>query len=154
MDGGVEFVACDFPQANRLMLHVMAAFAEHEREQIAERTKAALAAARARGVKLGTNGKVLAEQNRKKAMEFAEQLRPIVTCYQGQGARTYQQLADRLNADGHRAQAGGTWNPTPARPARHPGLGLGEVPNGGPSAWLLLAPTPGLPFRQTAQVAP
>jgi DNA invertase Pin-like site-specific DNA recombinase len=53
MDASVDFVAVNMPNANRLTLHVMAAFAEHEREAIATRTKAALAAARARGVRLG-----------------------------------------------------------------------------------------------------
>ena len=53
MDGKVDFVCCDFPQANRLTLHVLAAVAEHEREMISERTRAGLAAAKERGVKLG-----------------------------------------------------------------------------------------------------
>jgi hypothetical protein len=41
MESGVDFVAADNPHANKLMLHMLAAFAEHEREQISERTKAA-----------------------------------------------------------------------------------------------------------------
>lgn len=53
MESGTDFVCCDNPHANRLMLHMLAAFAEHEREQISQRTKAALAAAKARGAKLG-----------------------------------------------------------------------------------------------------
>jgi DNA invertase Pin-like site-specific DNA recombinase len=53
MDSGVKFTACDNPHANELTIHVIAAVAQYERKMISERTKAALAAARARGVQLG-----------------------------------------------------------------------------------------------------
>jgi DNA invertase Pin-like site-specific DNA recombinase len=53
MDSGTEFVAVDMPQASRLTLHILAAVAEHEREMISQRTKAALAQAKARGTRLG-----------------------------------------------------------------------------------------------------
>src|ERR1700678_1802664 len=50
---GTKFVACDLPEANELVVHILAAVAQAERKAISERTKAALAAARARGVRLG-----------------------------------------------------------------------------------------------------
>ncbi len=53
MESGVDFVACDMPEASRLTLHILAAVAEHEREMISVRTKDALAAAKQRGTRLG-----------------------------------------------------------------------------------------------------
>ena len=53
MESGVEFTAVDNPHANKLTIHILAAVAQHEREMISERTKAALAAAKARGQRLG-----------------------------------------------------------------------------------------------------
>lgn len=52
MDLGVQFVAVDNP--NKLTVHILAAVAQHEREMIAQRTKDALQAAKARGVVLGS----------------------------------------------------------------------------------------------------
>lgn len=53
METGINFVACDMPNATPFMLHIYAAVAEEEARAISKRTKVALAAAKARGVKLG-----------------------------------------------------------------------------------------------------
>ena len=53
MESGIEFIAADNPAATKLTIHILAAVAESEREAISQRTKAALQAAKARGVSLG-----------------------------------------------------------------------------------------------------
>ena len=53
MGNGTDFIACDMPTATRLTIHILAAVAEHEREMISKRTKAALVEAKRRGTKLG-----------------------------------------------------------------------------------------------------
>ncbi len=95
MESGVEFAAVDFPQANRLTVHILAAVAEHEREMISARTKAALAAAKARGVVLGTPANLKhgdlgtrrsAEARSAKADARARDLAPVVEELQVAGA--------------------------------------------------------------------
>ena len=86
MESGVDFVAADNPHANKLMVHLLAAFAEHEREQISQRTKDALAAAKTRGIRLGRNGADrLAPAYRAEAVERARQLAPLLTELKGAG---------------------------------------------------------------------
>jgi DNA invertase Pin-like site-specific DNA recombinase len=114
MEAKTEFVAVDAPFANRLMVHIMAAFAEHERDQIAMRTRAALAAAKARGVKLGVNGARLAIQRKAEAAIHAESLRSQVGRLTEPGL-TLQAVADRLNEAGIPTREGACWAPTTVR---------------------------------------
>ena len=110
MDSGVEFIACDNPHATRLTLHILAAVAEHEREMIADRTKAALQAAKARGVLLGRHGvEHLAPANKAAAMGRADQLKPILAELSAAGM-SYQQIAAELTARGVTTPRGGRWH--------------------------------------------
>ena len=78
MESSVDFVAVDNPTANRLTIQILAAVAEDEARRISERTKAALARAKARGTKLGTSAKALAEKHRREANERARLLSSLV----------------------------------------------------------------------------
>jgi DNA invertase Pin-like site-specific DNA recombinase len=100
MESGVDFVAVDNPNANKLMVHIMAAFAEYERDQISQRTKAALAAAKERGVKLGVNGKeILSQKNKDAAKLFASNMKPVIENLYQQGITTIREITERLNTD-------------------------------------------------------
>jgi len=110
MESKVEFTACDFPTANRLTIHILAAVAEFEREAISRRTKEALAAAKARGVKLGNpNLKPDNEKRSREAQEFAESLRPTLEGFKVQGF-SQRRMVDELNALGVAARRGGLWS--------------------------------------------
>jgi DNA invertase Pin-like site-specific DNA recombinase len=93
MERKVEFVCCDMPTATPFMLHVYAAVAEEERRMIAARTKAGLAAAKAKGVELG-NAKLAAE-NRTAAIARAKEIKPVLRELRGMSARA---AAAELNA--------------------------------------------------------
>jgi len=109
LDSNVEIRAADVPEANRMMLQMLAVFAEHERRLIGERTKAALAAAKARGVKLGTNGAVLAARHKNEARARAESLRVYIDQIQADGITTFRGIAEALNNRSVRAPGGGLW---------------------------------------------
>ena len=117
---GVDFVAADMPNANRLTIRLMAVLAQEEREMISARTKAALAAAKARGVKLGgnRNGRAPADAAAKgaavriaKADRFAADVGPIIIELRSAGA-TLAKIASTLTDRGIRTAAGGVWQPT------------------------------------------
>lgn len=112
MEGDVEFVAADNPHASRLMLHLLAAFAEHEREMISQRTKAALAAAKARGVRLGINGAALAAANHAEAVAYAATIEEHVRAARASGAKTLTAIAAYLNQHGIPSREGQRWHPS------------------------------------------
>ena len=113
MESKVSFVACDLPEANQLTIHIMAAFAEHEARRISERTRDALAAAKARGVVLGATGpanlKTCNDLRQQKALQFRERLRPVLDDMKAQEL-TRRAMVERLNALGIKAPMGGTWS--------------------------------------------
>ena len=110
MESGVDFVAADNPHANKLMVHLLAAFAEHEREQISQRTKDALAAAKTRGIRLGRNGADrLAPAYRAEAVERARQLAPVLAELKDAGMSA-RRIAAELTARSIATPNGGRWH--------------------------------------------
>jgi DNA invertase Pin-like site-specific DNA recombinase len=123
MESKVDFVAADMPEANKLTVHIMAAMAEHEGRQISERTKAALAAAKARGTKLGWAMDSRKHEQRQaaakgvtvrrmKADRHAANVLPIIRDIEAAGITTLKGLAEALNSRGIRTARGGRWYAT------------------------------------------
>lgn len=112
MESKINFVAADNPHANELMIHLLAAFAQHERQMISERTTSALRAAKARGVKLGTYGKTLAKKNIEQANEYASVLAPIITDIKSQGVKSIRGICNELNKRGIRTSRNNEFYPT------------------------------------------
>jgi len=101
IDSGVEVLFADLPELNgamgRFMLTTMASVAELEAGLISERTKAALKAAKVRGVKLGRHGaEVLAPKFKEEARQRAMELEPILTELSGRGL-SLAKIAAELN---------------------------------------------------------
>ena len=110
MESGVDFVATDNPHANKLMVHLLAAFAEHEREQISQRTRDALAAAKMRGTRLGRNGaERLAPLYRAAAIDRAKQIAPLLAELKAAGMSA-RQMAAELAARAIPTVTGAQWH--------------------------------------------
>lgn len=117
MESGVEFIATDMPHANRTMLQMMAVFAEHEREMISKRTKEALAAAKARGMRLGSPNIKQASAagntvKKTKADQFAANVLPIIEEMKKTGVTTLRGIACALDARGVATARGSKWSAT------------------------------------------
>jgi DNA invertase Pin-like site-specific DNA recombinase len=127
MDSGVEFVATDNPNANRLTIHILSAVAENEAKMISQRTKAALAVAKANKTRLGSarpdhwKGHEEARQlgakrgnaasalvRHEKAMQAVADLLPIMRERRTAGA-SLAAIANELNAAGHRTTRNNQW---------------------------------------------
>jgi DNA invertase Pin-like site-specific DNA recombinase len=125
MESGVEFIAADMPMANRLTVHVLAAVAEHEREMISQRTRLALAAAKARGTRLGNpNGaRVLRGRGnasavaavRASADAHTAQVLPAIAAIRAEGMTSLHAIAAELNRRGILTARGGQWYATTVR---------------------------------------
>jgi DNA invertase Pin-like site-specific DNA recombinase len=114
MESGVEFVAVDNPHATKLTVHILAAVAEHEREMISERTKAALRAAKARGTRLGNPQLAKAAKRgtaavKANARQFAANVLPIIEEIERAGFTSHNAIAAKLNERNVRTARGGKW---------------------------------------------
>ena len=118
MEGKTKFLACDCPGMNELTVGVLAVVAQAEAKFISERTKAALAAAKARGVKLGGDRGVPMKQevtkaghaaNRKKADDFVTGISGYIRRAQHEGRMSLREIADFLNDENVATARGGRW---------------------------------------------
>lgn len=117
LESDVDIVFCDFPQANKIVLHILAAISQYEAELVATRTKQALAAKKAQGYTLGNPEHLMdkldeaiaksVETNKRKAEEnpnnrrAAAMLRVLV-----KEGKTLQEMADYLNEQGFTTSKG------------------------------------------------
>lgn len=115
IESGVDFAVADMPSADKFMLHVYAVMAEWERDAISRRTREALAAAKARGVVIGTtwrrNLRPALERRTAEADAFAERVRPVVESCLARGL-SQRRIAAELNALGVRGPGGRSWHLT------------------------------------------
>jgi len=126
-ESGAKFVAADMPEACNLTVGILALVAQQEREAISARTKAALAAAKARGQRLGNpngaaalhragRGNVAAVGALKEAADsHAANLRPVVEDLKARGLSSLPAMAKALNEMQMKTPRGGRWHPSSVR---------------------------------------
>lgn len=126
-DSGIKFIAADMPEANELTIGIMALVAQQEREAISKRTKEALKAAKARGVKLGNpNGAAALKRAAKgnseglkailiKADKHAQNLKPVINDIRLNGFFSLGEIAKELNERGILTPRGGSWHKSSVR---------------------------------------
>ena len=117
LESDVDIVFCDFPQANKMVLHILAAISQYEAELIATRTKQALAAKKAKGCTLGNPEHLIGkldeavaksvETNKRKAEENPNNKRAAAMLkVLAKEGRTLQEMADYLNEQGFTTSKG------------------------------------------------
>ncbi|CAN7509411.1 recombinase family protein [Variovorax sp. LjRoot290] len=111
METGVQFRCCDFPTADRTMIHFYAAMAEHEGRRISERIRDALAAKKARGEAVGNPASLqpLNGARSSEAAEFAARLRPTLAGYRA-ARMTQREMVAALDGAGIKTARGGEWS--------------------------------------------
>jgi DNA invertase Pin-like site-specific DNA recombinase len=115
---GVSFRAVDMPQANEFMVQILAAVAEYEARLISERTKAGLASARARGVRLGKpenlarGNHAAAREQAARADGVAARMRPVIAALRAEGHTTIRAIVRQLHERGYQTERGSEWHPT------------------------------------------
>ena len=125
LEGGVDFVAADNPTASRLTIHILSAVAEEEARLVSVRTRAALSAARERGVRLGNpNGAaaMVGRGNREAVVavrahadEHARRVLPCIEDIQRHGINSLGAIATALNERKIVTARGGAWHATTVR---------------------------------------
>lgn len=135
LESKVDFVACDMPDANKLTIHIMASMAEHEREAISERTKAALQSVsrelEQKGFRISRKGRrftKLGNPRWQEALDKAWEARKsptpageidaIVARFRSEGL-TLRQVAERLNQLGIKTPTGAAWYASTVNTALH-----------------------------------
>jgi DNA invertase Pin-like site-specific DNA recombinase len=120
-ESGVDFIAADMPNANTFTVNIMASVAQQEGEMIAERTRKAMATAKARGTLLGRRDdaiaafsdigvKASAKVRGNRAAAKAKDLLPLIHAAKASGASSLRQIADLLNErDTPTAKSSGKW---------------------------------------------
>jgi DNA invertase Pin-like site-specific DNA recombinase len=119
-NSGADFVCCDCPNADKFTVGILALVAQRERELISERTRLGLAAAKSKGMKLGTPNpqKAVAAMvmaNKTAKSEFTAKVYPIIKEIRSAGVNTLQGIADCLNRRGIPSRFGKTWHPSSVR---------------------------------------
>ena len=113
-DRDLDFKVAQMPYADKFQLHIYAALAEQERDFISQRTKAALAAAKERGTKLGAPKQhldILAKARTEKALREARQVSGVIVPLRKQGA-SLRAISEVLNASGMKTSRGTAFHPS------------------------------------------